>query len=370
MAFSGKTVRSLSDCTVMLVDDARANIDVLVGTLGDDHEIVVAMEGETALEYAAESPPDLILLDIMMPGMDGYEVIRRLKSDPTTKNIPVIFCTAMSEAENEEKGLLLGALDYICKPFSPPVVKARVRNHLKLRLSQEAIENHNAILEAKVEERTRELALLQEVTIESMASVAETRDPETGGHIRRTQNYVKALAVQLKSNPKFSGLLDDSVIDLLYKSAPLHDIGKVGVPDHILLKPGKLTDEEFEEMKKHSIHGRDIILNAEKRMANNSFLRTAREIAYTHHEKWDGTGYPNSLKGEEIPICGRLMALADVYDALISRRIYKPAFPHEKAVAIISEGKGSHFDPDVAEAFLRIQDRFQKIALEFADYGE
>ena len=188
-----------------------------------------------------------------------------------------------------------------------------------------------------------------------------------GGHIRRTQNYIKILAWHLKENLLYQDALDDAVIDILYKSAPLHDIGKVGVPDHILLKPGKLTPEEFEEMKKHTIYGRDAILNAEKRLGNNSFLRYSREIAYCHHEKWNGTGYPQGLRGQEIPLSGRLMALADVYDALISKRTYKPAFSHEKAVTIISEGRGSHFDPDVCDAFISLEKEFQRIAREFVD---
>jgi putative two-component system response regulator len=325
------------------------------------------MDGESAIEFAEQNPPDLILLDVTMPGIDGYEVCRRLKADKRLQKIPIIFVTAMSEVEDETRGLELGAIDYLTKPIRPSIVKARVRNHLELKLAKEEVENHNAILEMKVRQRTQELVLIQEVTIESLASLAETRDPETGGHIRRTQNYLKALAVHLKTNPKFSDFLDDSVIDLLYKSAPLHDIGKVGVPDHILLKPGPLTDKEFEEMKKHCIYSRNSILRAENRLGSNSFLRYAREIAYTHHEKWNGSGYPEGLKGNDIPISGRLMALADVYDALISKRIYKQPLPPAKVVAIISEGKGTHFDPDIVEAFLQIRGEFEQIALEFKD---
>ncbi|MBU2551943.1 MAG: HD domain-containing protein, partial [Proteobacteria bacterium] len=298
------------------------------------------------------------------------EVCRRLKAEKATRNIPIIFVTAMTEVADETKGLELGAIDYLTKPISPPIVKARVRNHLELKLAKEELENQNEILEIKVQERTREVALTQEVTIESMAILAETRDPETGGHIRRTQNYVRALAVHLKDHPKFTDFLNAASIDLLYKSAPLHDIGKVGVPDAILLKPGKLTDEEFVEMKKHTLYGRDSIKNAEKRLGDNSFLGFARDIAYTHHEKWDGSGYPVGLKGEGIPLCGRLMALADVYDALISKRVYKPPFDHGKAVAIITEGRGTHFDPDLVDAFITLEDEFRKIALEFADFEE
>ncbi len=221
--------------------------------------------------------------------------------------------------------------------------------------------------EQRVKERTRELAMVQEATIESMSSLTETRDPRTGEHIRRTQNYIRLLAEYLKNQPRFSPFLDDETIDLLCKSAPLHDIGKVGVSDRILLKPGRLTDQEFEEMKQHTIYGRDTILAAERKLGNTSFLRVAREIAYTHHERWDGSGYPEGLKGEQIPVPGRLMALADSYDALTSKRVYKSQIPHEKAVEIIIEEKGSHFDPEVVDAFLEVKENFRQIALKYAD---
>jgi putative two-component system response regulator len=203
-----------------------------------------------------------------------------------------------------------------------------------------------------------------------MASLAETRDPETGGHIKRTKEYIRTLAEYLKSHPRFSHFLNNESIDLLYKSAPLHDIGKVGVPDSILLSHEKLTPDEWEEMKKHSVYGRDALLAAGAQLGENSFLRFAREIAYSHHERWDGTGYPEGLSGEEIPISGRLMALADVYDALISKRVYKRPFPHAKAVEIIEEDKGKQFDPDVVDAFLNLEDKFRTIALRFADFDE
>ncbi len=221
--------------------------------------------------------------------------------------------------------------------------------------------------EQRVKERTRELTMVQEATIESMASLTETRDPDTGEHIRRTQNYIRLLAEYLKNQPGFRALLNDETIDLLCKSAPLHDIGKVGVSDRILLKPGKLTEQEFEEMKQHTIYGRDTILAAERKLGNTSFLCVAREIAYTHHERWDGSGYPEGLKGEQIPVPGRLMALADTYDALTSKRVYKSQISHEKAVEIIIEEKGSHFDPEVVDAFLEVKEKFRQIALKYAD---
>ncbi len=359
---------------ILIVDDTPENIDVLGEVLKPHYKRSVAMNGEKALRLAAaKEPPDLILLDIMMPDLDGYEVCRRLKADAATRDIPIIFVTAKSEVEDETQGFELGAVDYITKPISPPIVLARVKTQLELKQAREFLKNQNEILELKVQERTLELALTQEVTIQSLASLAETRDNETGGHIRRTQNYVRALAENLCTHPRFSGFLDDETISLLYKSAPLHDIGKVGVPDAILLKPGKLTDEEFEEMKKHTTYGRDAILTAEKTFGDrqrSSFLRLAREIAYSHHERWDGRGYPEGLAGEDIPVPGRLMAVADVYDALISRRVYKPPMPHSKAVEIIAEGQGTQFDPDVAGGFLEIAEDFRRIALEFADRDE
>ncbi|MBI5580625.1 MAG: CHASE2 domain-containing protein [Deltaproteobacteria bacterium] len=222
--------------------------------------------------------------------------------------------------------------------------------------------------ESKSKQRTRELALAQEAIIESMASLTETRDPETGGHIKRTQNYVRLLARTLReSSPKHRALLDDETIDLLFKSAPLHDIGKVGVPDGILLKPGKLSETEFEEMKKHAVIGRNAIRATERRLGNGSFLRFAHDIAYTHHEKWNGSGYPQGLRGEEIPLCGRLMALADTYDALINQRVYKPSLTHEEAIRIIVKDKGTHFDPEIVDAFLTVSEEFRNIARKYAD---
>lgn len=353
----------LSVFKVMIVDDVEANIDVLVNTLGELYDVRVAMDGESALEDIMEDPPDLVLLDIVMPGLNGYEVCENLKSHNLTKGIPVIFLTAMNEEKDEARGLALGAVDYITKPFSPELVKARVKNHLELK-------RHRDNLEELVKERTRELTLTQEVTISSLSSLAETRDPETGGHILRTQRYIRALARKLQNHPKYRGFLDEKTIEFIFISAPLHDIGKVGVPDHILLKPVKLTDEEFKVMQNHVILGYDILRLAEAKLGKNSFMTFAKDIAFTHQEKWDGTGYPRGLKGEDIPVVGRLMAIADVYDALISKRVYKPPFPHAKAVSTMLKGRGTHFDPDMIDAFLEIEEEFRKIALEFADFAE
>jgi response regulator RpfG family c-di-GMP phosphodiesterase len=226
---------------------------------------------------------------------------------------------------------------------------------------------HTNVMVDRIKDRTKELALTRDVTILSLASLAETRDNETGAHLLRTQRYVRALAVQLKDHPNFKAALDDDTIDLLYKSAPLHDVGKVGIPDAILLKPGKLTDDEFVIMKTHARLGAEALHVAEKELGSNSFMSYAREIAESHHEKWDGSGYPAGIKGTDIPIAARLMAVADVYDALISKRVYKPAFSHDKAMGIIREGRGSHFDPDIVDALNAVESEFQAIAAQFGD---
>ena len=358
--------------SILIVDDTPDNLTLMTGLLKDAYRTRVANNGERALKLAATLPyPDLILLDIMMPGIDGYEVCRRLKADRSTADIPVIFLTAKTEIEDEQKGFDVGCVDYITKPISPPIVLARVKTHLLLKSARDFLKDQNAFLEAEVARRVKEVQTIQDTTIMAMGSLAETRDNETGNHIRRTQQYVRTLARQLSRNPAYTKDLDDTTIELLYKSAPLHDIGKVGIPDSILLKPGKLTPEEFEIMKTHTTLGRDAILAAEKLLdAPSSFLRYAREIAYAHQEKWDGSGYPEGLVGPLIPLSARLMAVADVYDALISKRVYKPAMPHEKAVAIIREGKGKHFDPDVVDAFDAVVDEFLTIAAAFVDHPD
>ena len=355
--------------TILVVDDTPDNITLLSALLKDRYKVRAANNGERALAIAASQPrPDLILLDIMMPGMDGYEVCERLKIDPHTADIPVIFLTAKVQVEDEEFGLRLGAVDYITKPISPPIVLARVETHLTLKRARQFLQDRNAYLEAEVWRRSREVMAIQEVTIMAMASLAETRDNATGNHIRRTQHYVQVLAQHLRHHPRFAVALNDETIELLFKSAPLHDIGKVGIPDRILLKPGRLTPDEFEIMKTHAALGRDAIAAAERCLDTpDSFLRFAREIAYSHQEKWDGSGYPEGLWGEQIPLSARLMAVADVYDALISRRIYKPALPHEQAVAMIREGRDQHFDPDIVDAFLECAEQFRTIAARFAD---
>jgi putative two-component system response regulator len=360
---------------ILIVDDQPANAEILGEVLRPHYQRSVALNGEKALQIAhSDPPPDLILLDINMPGINGYEVCRRLKKDDWTKNIPVIFVTTLNEEDDETYGFEIGAVDYITKPIRPPVVLARIRTHLALKKALDSLSRQNDLLEEKVAERTREVQLSRDVTIQSLAALAETRDNETGGHIRRTQNYMFTLAHNMADHPRFSHYLDEYTVRLIYKSAPLHDIGKVGVSDSILLKPGRLTEDEMEKMKQHTVFGKETIERAEilyKQAGGISpFLTVAKEIAYSHHERWDGTGYPRGAKGDEIPIPGRLMALADVYDALVSRRVYKPPFAHSKAVGLILKDKGIHFDPDVVDAFQSLQEEFRRIALEFADFSE
>ena len=354
---------------ILVVDDVAENLSLMVGLLKPSYRLKVANNGLRALELAHAQPaPDLILLDIMMPGMDGYEVCRQLKADPATADIPVIFLTAKAEVEDETLGLSLGAVDYITKPISPPIVEARVQTHLQLKAAADFLRDRSAYLAAEVNRRTRENEALQDVVVLAMASLGETRDNETGNHLRRTQHYVKVLAEQLQSHPRFASALTADAIRLLFKSAPMHDIGKVGIPDAVLLKPGRLTPEEFEVMKTHTTLGYEAIHRAELSLGEDlPCLRLAKEIALSHQEKWDGSGYPQGLAGEAIPVSARLMAVADVYDALISERVYKRAFSADEARAVIVEGRGQHFDPDVVDAFLAVEPAFRAIAQRFSD---
>ena len=354
---------------VLIVDDSPDSVLLLTETLKDKYRTKIATSAALAMKSALRHPqPDIILMDVVMPEMDGFELCKSLKSLADAPDIPIIFITGKIQPEEEAHGLAIGAVDYITKPISAPVVMARIATHLKLVETQRALKAHNDQLEDLVRRRTEELARVQDATIAAMASLAETRDDETGNHIYRTQRYVKALARALQQHPRFAYELSEDSIDLLFKSAPLHDIGKVSVPDHILKKAGPLTDEEFEAVKLHTTKGGDAIRSVEARLGESSdFLRFAREIAYSHQEHWDGTGYPDGLAGDEIPVSARLMAVADVYDALISRRRYKAPFSHETAVSMMEQGRGTHFDPDVLDAFLQIQGDFRAIAAEFSD---
>jgi putative two-component system response regulator len=357
--------------SVLVVDDTTDNVTLLSGLLKGTYRVRAARSGAAALKLVHQPGaelPDLILLDVMMPDMDGYEVCRHLKAHDATRDIPVIFLTALTAQDDETRGLALGAVDYITKPINPAVLQARVATHLKVKAYADLLKDRNHRLEDEVAARTREITAVQDATILMMASLAETRDNETGNHIRRTQHYVQVLARRLQTHPRFAAVLTDRFIALLFKSAPLHDIGKVGIPDHILLKPGRFTPEEFAIMKRHPAIGRDAIVHAERQLGLEvEFMHIAKEIAYGHQEKWDGSGYPEGSRGDDIPVSARLMAVADVYDALISRRVYKEGMPHEAAAKIIVDGRGSHFDPDMVDAFVAIQDEFRAIAARYAD---
>ncbi|MCB1942342.1 MAG: two-component system response regulator [Candidatus Accumulibacter sp.] len=355
--------------TVLIVDDTPENLSVLSGVLSPEHRIRAVNSGQRALQAAAGRPrPDLILLDVMMPEMDGYEVLARLQANTTTADIPVIFVTALDSGDDEERGLALGAVDYIVKPIRPAIVIARVRAHLELKAARDLLQDRNSSLQLEISRRMAENLMIQDVSIRALARLAEIRDPETGNHLRRTQGYVRTLATQLCSDARFAAFLTPHNIEILVKSAPLHDIGKVGIPDHILLKPGKLTSDEWLIMQTHSRLGYLAIEQAEQDAEQPiEFLGMAKEVAHYHHEKWDGSGYPEGLAGEAIPISARLMALADVFDALIAQRVYKGAFPLEKALRIIREGRGTHFDPAVVDAFFARQADFVAIAAKHAD---
>ncbi len=368
---------------ILIVDDQPDNRFILEELLSDRYVAHAMTDGQAALAYLeAGGAADLILLDVVMPGIDGYEVCRRIKANPATRDIPVLFLTSLESNADEAYALTLGAEDFIHKPFAPAAILARVRNHLNLSRATGLLRTRNEDLERLVAERTREIVsqseqLLrqkqevigaQDATITAFCVLAEARDNETGNHIRRTQNYVRALAERLRGHPRFSRELNDETILLLFKSAPLHDIGKVAIPDAILSKPGKLTPAEWVTMRRHCEYGRDAIFVTESGLgASAGFLRYASEIAYGHHERWDGAGYPQGLAGEAIPLSARLMAVADVYDALISRRVYKPAFPHHQAIAMMAAERGRHFDPDVVDALLDIAESFRDMARRYSD---
>jgi len=370
--------------TILVVDDTPQNLSVLGELLHPHYRVRVANSGERALRAATSDPrPDLILLDVMMPGMDGHDVLRHLRNDPATASIPVIFVTAMDGVENEEFGLGLGAVDYITKPVVPPIVLARVRTHLELKQARDRLAAQNDWLEHEVERRMRANLLIQDLGIRALASLAEARDNETGHHILRTQAYVECLARHLAGRPRFAAALAGRRLGMIVKAAPLHDIGKVGIPDSILLKPGRLSVDEFSVMKTHPVIGAEAI---DRAMAQTlaaaapetaaqaqdafAFLDIAREISLSHHEKWDGSGYPAGLAGEAIPVSGRLMALADVFDALICRRVYKPAMALEDAAAILCDGRGRHFDPEIVDAFLDVRGTFAEIARNYPDAAD
>ena len=355
--------------TLLIVDDSPENLTVLSELLQAFYLVRVANSGQKALRVATTMPyPDLILLDVMMPDMDGYQVFEQLRTNPLTAKIPVIFVTAIDSHDAELRGLALGAVDYITKPIVPPIVLARIKTQLELKQARDWLTDKNSFLEAEISKRMAENELVQEVSIRALAHLAEIRDPETGHHILRTQRYVALLAKLLQEHPRFKDTLSDYYIQMLARSAPLHDLGKIGIPDAILQKPGKLNSREWEIMKNHANLGSIAIELAEQEAnCTVAFLVLAKEIAHWHHEKWDGSGYPDGLSGEAIPLSARIMALADVFDALSSRRVYKAPMSLEKVKRVIVEGRGQHFDPDLVDTFIDHFEDFCEIANQYRD---
>jgi len=358
-----------SKATLLIVDDMPHNLAVLGDLLVPFYNVRAANSGRRALEIASAYPhPDLILLDVMMPDMDGIAVLAKLRANPSTAEIPVVFVTAMDSTEDEEKGLALGAADYITKPLRPAIVLARVRTQLEAKQARDWLRDENAALEAEVGRRMRDNQDLQDISIHALARLAEARDNETGHHLHRTQGYVRVLATHMAMHPEYAEDLVPEAIELIVKSAPLHDIGKVGIPDAILLKPGKLTDEERKIMQTHAAIGAEALEQAERDARRRMpFLRYAKEVARSHHERWDGSGYPDRLAGSDIPLAARLMAVADVFDALVSARPYKRPFSFEQAREMVLNGRGGHFDPAVVDAFDACFDECCKIAQRYAD---
>jgi putative two-component system response regulator len=348
--------------TIFLVDDDITNLTIAKNSLSGDYNIYTLNSGAKLLRLLEKQTPDLILLDVEMPEMNGHETIKLVKANPATADVPVIFLTAKSDTESEYEGLSLGAIDYIIKPFSPPLLLKRIEVHLLVESQRKALVEFNQNLQELVKAKTRSVVELQNAILRTMAELVEYRDEVTGGHIERTQNYLKLLVDELLRRGIYMDILSQWDIPLLIQSAQLHDVGKITVRDIILFKPGPLTGDEYDKIKRHTTFGEHVINEIISNTSEHTFLEHARIFAGTHHEKWDGTGYPRGLKGEEIPLQGRLMAIADVYDALLSDRPYKRALPHEEAVAIIIAGSGTHFDPTLIEVFAAVSDEFKHVS--------
>lgn len=353
---------------ILVVDDSMTD-RMMISNMLYNYSIVCAGDGLEAMEAIRSDPSvDLVILDLNMPRMSGFEVMEALKDDSRYSNLPILILTNYDETENEIRGLDLGAVDYIRKPLNMESLRKRIEVHLNLRNARRSIEKHNELLEETVSVRTKELVITRDLTINALIGLLEVRNIETSNHTRRTQWMMKVLCDSLKNRGKYLEVLTEDYIRELFDTAPLHDIGKVGIPDSILLKPGKLSSEEFDIMKKHTTIGVDALshdLNMEEVPA---FIKTAIEIVGTHHEKYSGSGYPYGLKGKEIPLPGRLMAIVDVYDALTSKRVYKPAYAHEYALELIRNESGNHFDPEIVEAFFGIEDQILEISRRFIQH--
>jgi putative two-component system response regulator len=353
---------------ILVVDDAAANRMLLTDFItAMGHEVVTADNGKEALDLLEKHPVDLVLLDIMMPVLDGYATLDRIKDNLRTIHLPVIVISGLDEIPSTVRCIERGAEDYLTKPFNPVLLRARIDACIERKRLHDRDAFYRTELEERVREQVRAISETQQATIFAMSSLAESRDPETGEHLERMRAYVRVLAMRLAESPRHASVIDARFIEDLFAAAPLHDIGKVGVPDMILMKPGKLTAAEFDIMKQHTIIGAKTLRAVDRQHPGNAFVMLGIEIAESHHEKWDGSGYPNGLAGEDIPLSGRIMAVADVYDALTTKRCYKEAFSHEKSRAIIAEGRGTHFDPDLVDAFMQEENAILEIRERYQD---
>lgn len=360
--------RTYFDSSILVVDDEDSNLDLMESILREhlsEYEVRSFSKAQSAINSAIEEPPDLILLDILMPEIDGFEVCKRLKANVKIRDIPIIFISALNEKKDKVAAFKMGGYDYITKPFEPEEVVARVTTHLKLRRLQ-------VNLEGLVQEQVKEITDSRIATIVALSSLAEHRDEDTGKHICRVQTYCRTLAQHLSAQPEFSTNIDNDFIENIYHASAMHDIGKVGIPDDILYKSEKLTPTEYSTMKKHTTLGAKTLSVAINSYPNNKLIMMGKEIALTHHERWDGSGYPHGLKGEAIPLAGRIMNIADQYDAMRNKRPYKPPFDHDKTFKIITNGDGrtmpDHFDPRILDAFKSLANEFNDIYESFMDY--
>jgi len=347
---------------IFIVDDNPVNLNTGKAILQKEYSVVTIPSGDKLLMALQKTIPDLILLDIDMPGMDGYDTIKKIKAAPQTAEIPVIFLTGKSEPESELKGLSLGAVDYITKPFSPPLLLKRIEVHLQLQSQKNELRAFNENLTVMVKERTKDICQLQNAIILWASEMVEFRDKETGQHVERVQQYLKLLLDVMEEKEQYNAESASWDLEAFLHSAPLHDVGKIKIRDEILLKKGSLTDQEFAEMKLHTLYGKTLLESLQNKVPNQTFLDYAKNLAYMHHERWDGTGYPEGLKGLHIPLQARMMALADVYDALVSDRPYKKAFSHSEAMKIIGESRGTQFDPDLTDLFISLSAKIEEIS--------